>query len=112
MSAQITYSTPKTEILTIASGAIAVPASGALIVNATIDTESAAATDDLTAITGGSVGMILIIKSTNAARVPTVKDGGTLFIQADFALDSPYDTLVLQCVAADNWIELSRASNA
>ena len=56
--------------------------------------------------------MILTLKAANAARVPTVKDGGTLFIQADFALDSPYDTLMLQCIAADNWIELNRASNA
>lgn len=93
--------------LTVASGSITVTQS-----YHTVDTESDAASDDLTAIVGGTAGQFLVLQAANDARTVNVIDGGTLYLQGDFALDSNKDVLVLVCTAANTWVEVNRASNA
>lgn len=59
--------------------AVALTISGGLVtktvIRHTIDTEASATTDDLTTISGGATGDILIISAVNASRVVTVKHG-------------------------------------
>jgi len=79
-----------------------------------IDTQGGAATDDLDTISPGIAedGTEVIIKSANATRVPTLKDGtGNLRLNGDFIEDSPQDRIVLQ-YDGTNWCELSRSNNA
>lgn len=76
-----------------------------------VDTEGSAASDDLTAIVGGVVNQLLILRAANDARTVVVKKTGTLYLQEDFSLDSVYDTLTLLCIAAGSWVEISRANN-
>jgi hypothetical protein len=103
------------ESLTIASGAV-VPGdgtSGGVIV---VDTEAAAATDDLTNITTTNTpnGRLLLVYAANSARVVTVKHnaGGTGQIQltdgADFVLDA-LDKWVLLQLRSTTWVEILRS---
>jgi len=96
--------------LTISGGGVTVSGSHFLRRH-TIDTESDAASDDLTTINGGNVGEILIISAANDARTVVCKQGAGLLIQADFDLDSINDTIMLECKSANVWREISRASN-
>jgi len=100
--------------LTIASGAV-VPGdgtSGGVIV---VDTEAAAASDDLTNITTTNTpdGRLLLVYCANASRVVTVKHnaGGTGQIQlkdaADFVLDA-LDKWVLLQLRSTTWVEIER----
>jgi hypothetical protein len=100
--------------LTIASGAVTSPVRQ----NATlkIDTEGAAASDDLDTITpttgGGYVGQVISLKGASSARVVTAKDNtGNLRLAGDFAFTATADRLLLEYDGA-NWIELSRSDNA
>lgn len=103
---------PTPTALTIAAGEVTVSATDKWLWH-TIDTEGAAAADDLTKINGGSVGAILTIQSVSAARVVTVKNGASIIAGADFVLDSPLDKLTLLCTAADTWEQWgNRSSNA
>lgn len=66
-----------------------------------VDTEAAAATDDLDtiAVTNIPDGGIVVVRSVDAARVPTVKHAtGNLTLSGteDFILDAPTKTIVLQ----------------
>jgi hypothetical protein len=98
--------------LTIASGEITVSAIKNYLWHL-IDTEGAAAADDLTKINGGHPGAILTLQSVNAARVPTIKNGASLPMGADFTLDSPLDKMTFICTAADVWEQWgNRANNA
>ena len=100
--------------LTIASGSVT-PTQG----NHQVDTEGAAATDDLTNIvtTGLDDGRLLIVRSVSAARVVTVKNaaGGAgqvnLIDGGDFVLDSASKMLLLKRVGAD-WYEVSRTGSS
>jgi len=94
-----------TDVVTVRSGAFSSR-------RHTIDTESDAATDDLTTINGGNVGELLIISAANATRTVVCKNGAGLILQADFSLDDDDDTLVLECVSANVWREISRSNNA
>ena len=77
-----------------------------------VDTQSAAATDDLSTINGGNDGQFLILTGVSAARVVTVKDGvGNLKLSADCPLASPNDTLLL-VKQGSNWLEVSRSVNS
>ena len=73
--------------LTISSGAITIPRSGAYLV----DTESAAATDDIDSIdvTALREGEIFSLHPVNAARVPTLKNNATLKLFQDLPLGDP-----------------------
>jgi len=79
-----------------------------------VDTESAASTDDLDTINGGSDGDLLIIRATNSGRTVVAKHGtGNLHLDgaADFTMDNSDDRLYLMSNGT-NWIEISRSNNA
>lgn len=94
---------------TIASGAINV-GNGSFY---RIDTEGAAATDDLETITTTAIdGHILVIAASNSARTVVCKDGtGNLRLAGDFSLDNGQDRLMLM-YDGTNWIEISRSDNS
>lgn len=97
---------------TIAAGVIAYAGEGTRI---TIDTEAAAALDDLDGITGGKDGDWLIIKSATTTRKPTLKDAtgvGTALMQlnGDFQLASSSDEIEL-IHNGSNWVEKCRSKN-
>lgn len=94
------------ESITISGGAISPVTS-----YVKVDTQGSAATDDLTSITGGMDGQLLVLRSVSAARVVTVKDVAGIYIAGDMVLDSPYDTLTLMCISSGNWIERGRSNN-
>jgi hypothetical protein len=97
-----------TLLYTLASDAFAVSHAGD---NARVDTEGAAAADDLVNITGGYIGQPLTVRSTSAARVITARDGtGNLRLAGDFVFTSTNHRLVLEWDGA-TWAELSRAAN-
>lgn len=96
--------------LTIASGAIT-PTSG----YHDVDTEGAAATDDLDTINepteGLADGAILVIKPSSSARTVVAKDGtGNLRLAGDFTMDDGTDMLTLIWTGT-TWNELSRSAN-
>lgn len=92
---------------TIAAGAITVTSSFHRV-----DTEAAAATDDLATINGGSNGTLLILKPFSSARTVVVKDGtGNLHLAGDFSLTNTLDTIMLVHVNG-LWLEISRSDNA
>jgi len=90
---------------TIAAGVIA--ASGSYM---KVDTEAAAATDDLDSITGGVDGDILILRAANAARTVVVKDGTNLKLAGDCTLDNTEDSITL-LHDGTNWVETARSNN-
>lgn len=93
--------------LTIATGVVTAVGS-----YHSIDTQNDDATDDLDTINGGNAGDILILRSADNARDPTVKDGtGNILTAGDFALSAIQDKIVLIKVGS-NWHELSRSDNA
>lgn len=93
--------------LTIASGVVTVLRS-----YHALDTEGAAATDDLdtlTAGTGVAEGFVLTVRAANTAHVVTLKDGtGNLLLNGDCLLTSTDATLLL-IYDGTNWRELSRS---
>lgn len=101
--------TPQSSVLTIASGAITVTDSVYRV-----DTEAAAATDDLDTINGGSDGYVLILRTSVNSRDVTLKDGtGNLYLAGDFTLSHTQDTIMLRFDALINgWVEISRSDNA
>jgi len=78
-----------------------------------IDTNGGGAADDLDTITGGTSGDILILKSANNARVPTIKHGtGNIHLNgaADFVLDNVFDRIMLQKEGTE-WLQISSSNN-
>ncbi len=96
--------------LTIAAGVITVRSIDSFI---ELDTQSDAATDDLDTISGGVEGQIIVIRSSNLARVPTIKhDADNLSLaKADFLLSNPWDRIIL-INEVSRWFEISRSDNA
>ncbi len=76
-----------------------------------VDTEAAAASDNLDTISGGNVGDLLIVQAANDARTVVCKNGTSLKLQYDFSLNDSKDKLILICTAAGVWHELARANN-
>ena len=99
----------KVRTLTIATGEITVRSSDSSIL---IETQGAAATDDLDTINGGTEGQLIVFRIVDNARVPTFKDGTNLKLAGDFALDTTHDTIVLQQRAGGSWVEWTRSNNA
>lgn len=99
--------------LTIASGAITLPARDARIGAYKVDTESDASTDDLDTITGGKADDLLTFTAANDARTVVFKDGtGNLRLSADFSLDSGQDTITLRKDRdSGNWYQVATANN-
>lgn len=92
--------------VTIATGAVTITSS-----YATIDTEAAAATDDLDTINGGREGDVLTIRAVNSTRDVVAKDGtGNLKLAGDFTMDHVEDTLSL-IYDGTNWLETARSNN-
>jgi hypothetical protein len=92
---------------TIASGSIT-----ATCTHTVVDTEGAAAADDLVTINGGTAGDIIILRSTSAARVVTVKDAtGNINLGADRVLNSAHDVLML-FYNGTFWCEIAFGNNA
>lgn len=91
---------------TIASGVIT--ATSSIMV---IDTEAAAATDDLDTINGHSGGRILWVTSANSARDIVLKDGtGNLDLGADITIQNTGDYVGLVARGGSNWKLLSKGS--
>jgi hypothetical protein len=97
--------------LTIASGEITVSGTNKFRAHV-LDTEGAVETDDLVTINGGSVGDLLKLQCANGTRTVVCKKGTPLKLQADFTLNNIYDRLLLECVSAGVWVEISRANNS
>jgi hypothetical protein len=78
---------------------------------ARVDTEGAAATDDLNTISGGQFGQVTTFTALNAARTVVFKDGtGNLRLNGDFSLDNSEDSIT--CVFnGTNWLEIARSDN-
>lgn len=92
---------------TIASGAITATSSYMII-----DTEGAAATDDLDTINGGEDGARLVLMSANTSRKPTIKNNtGNIRCGADFEIANTSDTIELIFRAGSGWKKISSASN-
>jgi len=100
--------TPDNGELTIATDAITVTGS-----YHTVDTQGDASTDDLSTISGGVDGMIVVLQAENTARDVVVKDSvGNIQCAGDFTMDNTQDTITLLYSAAlTAWIELSRSNN-
>jgi hypothetical protein len=76
-----------------------------------VDTEGAAATDDLVTIDGGVSGDILILAAADSGRTVVCKDGtGNMSLAGDFSLDNTADRIVLM-YEGTTWFELSRSDN-
>lgn len=94
--------------LTIAAGAITIDGHEYY----SVDTESAAATDDLDTINGATyIGQRLTLVAANGARTVVCKDAtGNLQLNADFSLDNTQDTITLVWNNG-NWLQVSTANN-
>lgn len=95
--------------LTISSGVVT--ASGSRFV--TVDTESAAATDDLDTIGGTAQGDIVIVQSTSSARVVTLTESGNLILGTfgSFTLLDPKDKAFFINVDGTNLHAISLRNN-
>lgn len=91
--------------LTIQGGAITVTDPGVYA----IDTEDAAASDDLDTINGGSEGDVIVLKLANDAHNVVLKDGTGNFdlLGLDITLDTTNQRVKLQKDASGNWVEFS-----
>jgi hypothetical protein len=79
-----------------------------------IDTESAAASDDVDTInwTGGGNGQLVTMWAVNDARTVVLKDStGNLNLAGDMTLDSYNDNITLQYFT-DGWWEIARSAIA
>lgn len=92
---------------TIAAGVLNLPGPGYFLV----DTEADAASDELTQITGLSVGDEVELVPANDARTVVIKNGTNLKLQrADFTLENQYDSIRLRCISTGVCREISRAN--
>ena len=77
-----------------------------------IDTEGAAASDNLDTINGGVEGDVLIIRAAYSSRTVVCKNGtGNLQLAGDMSLDHADDTLTLIYDGA-SWLEIAGSNNA
>jgi hypothetical protein len=94
----------------IASGVITCPSDNS-VTYVLVDTEGAAATDDLVTINGGFEGQIVYFSTTSSSRDVTFKDGiGNLNLVSDFVCDNNSDTITL-IRRGSNWFEIARSNN-
>jgi hypothetical protein len=91
---------------TIASGAVTIVSN-----NIVLDTESAAASDDLDTISGGVEGDRIVLRITNSGRNVVIKDGtGNIQCGSDRTLDTTSDIAELLNTGS-GWLLLSVATN-
>lgn len=98
------------EALTISAGAITLTGSANTITCHTVDTESAAASDDLDTA-NCTAGSMHVLVAANTGRTVVVKDGTAIKAQADFSLDNTEDRFWATCTATNTLHEDNRASN-
>lgn len=98
----------KAQMVTIASGVITITSEDVVV-----DTEAAAATDDLTTINGGKDGMIITLRSDSAARDVVIKNGtGNIRCGADRTLSDSRDMWMGKYVAGiSTWLQVSFSDN-
>ncbi len=78
----------------------------------TVDTEGAAATDDLDTINGSIYGAVIVLRQAADTRDVTVKDGtGNLSLAGDCAFTDADDTITLVGTGT-GWLEMCRSNNA
>lgn len=104
--------------LTISDATIATGAITATTSRVRLDTEAAAASDDLDTINGGEDGAILILSTNNSARDVVVRHlgGGTGNIRldgaADYTIANTSSRLTLMYNSAQSiWAEIARSTN-
>lgn len=111
-----TETTGITYDLTISSGSITVdPLHAPTSAYHVVDTEAAAASDNLDTIIGTKMGQVLTIQTKDNTRVVTVRDGiGNIFLSGgNFVMDNTKDTLQLVYNSTLNrWCETSRSNVA
>ena len=96
------------ETLTIATGVIRVTKSG----QKRVDTQSAAATDDLDTINGGIDGRIITLRGVSSARDVTVKTGtgNITLVGGDFIMETLNHRITLMYDAIQSvWVEVARS---
>ena len=102
-------------VKTISSGVITIDANASPIQMIEVETESAAASDDLDTINitgGGKNGQIFSIYAANSSHTVVMKDGtGNLHLAGDFSLDNTHDSITLQWWEGYGFYELSRSDN-
>jgi Pectate lyase superfamily protein len=95
-----------TRNLTIAAGVVT-----AFLDYHNIDTEAAAATDDLDTINGGIDGAVITLSSVATARTVVCKDNtGNLKLAGDCSLNNFQNTITMRYMGGF-WTELSRSTN-
>jgi hypothetical protein len=96
--------------LTIATGVVTVDNTASRY---SLETEGGAATDDLTSITGGTAGQIIVLRDSNSAHDVTIKNAGTLYLAAaDFVMSDIFQVIVLICTTAPStWLEICRSND-
>ena len=99
-----------TQSATIAAGAVTV--SGPSVRLLTVDTEAAAASDDLVTISGGTAGQLLVVRAANSARTVVVLETGNIdrSTAGSMSLDNAADTTTL-VYTGSTWLEVSRSNN-
>lgn len=104
---------PQLNTLTIASGVISLLDYAVQYVR--VDTEGAAATDDLDTINNGTDRQTIILQSASNVRNVVVKNNtGNIILAAatDFTLDTVNDTITLMYNSASSkWCEVGRSAN-
>jgi hypothetical protein len=108
LAAEYKLATTLSATKTIATGVITITGS-----YHRIETEAAAATDDLDTINGGVDGMRLVIRPLDAAHTVVVKDAtGNIQCAGDFTMDNAQDTMELIFDSAlSAWLEIGRSDN-
>jgi hypothetical protein len=98
--------------LTIASDAITVP-SVSEIRYFLVDTEAAAAADNLTTINGGREGQIIFLMSATSSRDTTIAEGGNIVLGSagSFTLTNSADVIGL-VKRSTSWYQLTLSDNA
>ena len=102
-----------TSSLAISGGVLSLLVSST-VMNVAVDTEGAAAADDLDTITpvNPCTGQLIVLRSNSASRPVTVKDAtGNMQLAGDFVLTNTRDRLTLVWNGTA-WDEVSRSDNA
>jgi len=76
-----------------------------------VDTFNGEPSDQITDITGGVIGDMLILQSDSSSRDITVVDGGNIKSAGNFILSNVADKIVLIKATSTEWHEISRSNN-
>lgn len=105
------YTSLGTEDVVTISGGTATGTTGYI----ELDTEGAAASDDLDTLTltGAGVGTLAVLRPTSSARTIVVTEAGNIRLESagSFTMDHNRDTITLIRGNASTWYEVSRSNN-